>query len=216
MSNHIHDHFQSVDPILAQAFERIGEIPPITKKGSSADHFTELCASIISQQLSVKVADVIWTRFVHLFSNGKNWEKGEPEVSLSPVELLSIPDQMMRDQGLSWAKIKYVKDLASKVIEKEILLEELDPLSNEEVIRELTKVKGIGRWTAEMFLMFALARPDVFSTGDLGLKRAIQNLYMLQNEPTESELLELTAKWSPYRSYASRILWRTLDNEPKK
>ncbi len=212
----IYQHFQRVDPLLAEALLRIGDIPPITKKGSSADHFTELCASIISQQLSVKVADVIWTRFVHLFSNAQDWKKGDPEPSLDPQELLSIPDQVVRDQGISWAKIKYCKDLATKVINQEIHLESLDALSNDEVITELTTVKGIGRWTAEMFLMFALGRPDVFSTGDLGLKRAIQKLYTLESEPTESELIELTQKWSPYRTYASRILWRVLDNEPKK
>ncbi len=211
----IHEHFKSVDPILAQALEAIGEIPPITKKGTSSDHFTELCASIISQQLSVKVADVIWTRFVHLFANGKEWKKGDPQPRLSAEELLTIPDQSIRDQGVSWAKIKYVKDLATKVIARELLLEELDALDNEAVILALTRVKGIGRWTAEMFLMFALARPDVFSMGDLGLKRAIQKLYSLPIEPTEKELATLTAKWSPYRTYASRILWRTLDNEPK-
>jgi DNA-3-methyladenine glycosylase II len=201
----IHEHFKSVDPVLAKALETIGEIPPVTKKGDSRDHFTALCESIVSQQLSVKVADVIWKRFTTLMHDDVN-----PEV------VVQTPDQLLRDQGLSWAKIKYVKDLAQKVIEKELLLEELESLENEEVIIALTKVKGIGRWTAEMFLMFALARPDVFSMGDLGLKRAIQKLYKLENEPTEIELTELTAKWSPYRTYASRILWRTLDNEPKK
>lgn len=213
---HIQKHFESVDPVLAKALELIGEIPPITKKGSTSDHFTGLCASIISQQLSVKVADVIWMRFVHLFSNGKDWNKNDPEPSLDPSELLTIPDQLLRDQGLSWAKIKYVKDLAQKVLDREIDLESLDTLENDEVIIQLTKVKGIGKWTAEMFLMFALARPDVYSMGDLGLKRAIQKLYTLEKEPTEAQLQELTSKWSPYRSYASRILWRTLDNEPKK
>lgn len=209
------EHFISVDPILAQALESIGEIPPIVKKGSSSDYFTSLCASIVSQQLSVKVADVIWTRFVHLFSNGTEWNTGSPEPPLSPEELLTIPDQTLRDQGLSWAKIKYVKDLAANVIDKSLVLESLDQLSNEEVVLELTKVKGIGKWTAEMFLMFALARPDVYSLGDLGLKRAIQKLYHLTAEPDDDVLVSITTKWSPYRSYASRILWRTLDNESK-
>lgn len=201
----IHDHFQSVDPVLAQALELIGEIPPVTKKGNSSDHFTALCESIVSQQLSVKVADVIWKRFVTLL-----------EDQVEPERVLQTPDQLLRDQGLSWAKIKYIKDLATKVADQEILLEKIDELSNEEVIIELTKVKGIGKWTAEMFLMFALARPDVFSMGDLGLKRAIQKLYKLEKEPSEAELVDLTSKWSPYRTYASRILWRTLDNEPSK
>jgi DNA-3-methyladenine glycosylase II len=211
----IFSHFKTVDLILFDALEKIGEIPAVTKKGNSADHFTELCTSIISQQLSVKVADVIWQRFVRLFPDSGEWTKGQTEPSLSPEELLRIPDQLIRDQGVSWAKIKYVKDLAQKVIDKEIDLEHLDTLPDEEVIIALTKVKGIGRWTAEMFLMFALARPDIFSTGDLGLKRAIQKLYGLQTEPDEKKLLSLSKKWSPYRTYAARILWRSLDNEPK-
>ncbi|MEP7167223.1 MAG: DNA-3-methyladenine glycosylase [Candidatus Woesebacteria bacterium] len=215
MSKKIDSHFQTVDSILFAALQKIGEIPPVTKKGNSADHFTELAASIISQQLSTKVADVIWTRFVHLFPEGKEWAKGQPEPSLSPTKVLKVPDQLMRDQGLSWAKIKYIKDLAQKVVDKEIDLEHLDTLPDEEVITELVKVKGIGRWTAEMFLMFGLARPDIFSTGDLGLKRAIQKLYSLETEPDELKLLELSQKWSPYRTFAARILWRSLDNETK-
>jgi DNA-3-methyladenine glycosylase II len=119
----------------------------------------------------------------------------------------------MRDQGISWAKIKYIKDLAQKVVDHEVDLVQIETLSDEEVIIALTKVKGIGRWTAEMFLMFALARPDIFSTGDLGLKRAIQKLYGLKVEPDEKKLLQLSKKWSPYRTYAARILWRTLDQK---
>jgi len=213
MSTPIHTHFEKVDPILFQALQTLTEIPAVSKKGNSADHFTELCASIISQQLSTKVADVIWARFVHLFSNGTDWAKGQSEPTLSPEELLQIPDQTMRDQGISWAKIKYIKDLAQKVVDHEIDLEHIETLSDEDVIIALTKVKGIGRWTAEMFLMFALARPDIFSTGDLGLKRAIQKLYGLKAEPDEKKLLQLSKKWSPYRTYAARILWRTLDQK---
>ena len=198
---HIFIHFESVDPILFEALTRIGEIPPVTKKGNSADHFTELCASIISQQLSVKVADVIWTRFVHLFPEGRDWAKGETEPSLSHQRVLEVPDQQMRDQGISWAKIKYIKDLAQKVANKEIDLEQIDSLPDEEVIAELVKVKGIGRWTAEMFLMFSLARPDTFPVDDLGIKKAMAKLKLKKSD-----------RWKPYRTVASWYLWRSLEN----
>lgn len=198
-------HFEQVDPILHQAAILIGEIPEVSKRRSKVDHFTELSASIVSQQLSTKVADVIWGRVLKLMTDEK----------VSPEQVLAIDTEIFRKQGLSYSKIKYIKDLAQKVVDSEIDLEKLDVLPDEEVIVELVKVKGIGRWTAEMFLMFSLGRPDVFSTGDLGLKRAIQKLYGLKTEPDEKKLLELSKKWAPYRTTASRILWRSLDNEPK-
>lgn len=198
-------HFESVDPILSQALARLGEIDLTSQKKNATDYFIALCESIVSQQLSVKVADVIWARVVALM----------PDQKISPEHILAIDTEVFRAQGMSYSKIKYIKDLAQKVVDKEIDLSLLDSLPNEEVITTLTKVKGIGRWTAEMFLMFALARPDIFSTGDLGLKRAIQKLYGLESEPDEKTLLVMSAKWAPYRTYAARILWKSLDNEPK-
>lgn len=213
MSDPVYLYFETADPILFKALKNIGGIPPVAKKGNQADHCNQLCEAIISQQLSTKVADVIWKRFVHLCPDGKDWEKGKPEPTLSPEFLLQIPDQTIRDQGISWAKVNYIKDLAQKIMNEEIDLGHLDNLSDEDVIAELTKVKGIGRWTAEMFLMFALARPDVFSTGDLGLKRAMQRLYGWDQEPDEKLLLRVSSRWSPYRTSACRILWRTLDQK---
>lgn len=197
-------YFQKIDPVLYEAMKVIGEIPPVTKRRSKVDHFTELCASIVSQQLSTKVADIIWARVLHLL----------PDQQVTPESILSTDTESFRKVGISYAKIRYIKDLAQKVRDQVIDLEKLDDLSDEEIISELIKVKGIGRWTAEMFLMFSLDRPDVFSVGDLGLKRAIQKLYALESEPDEKYLRELSSKWSPYRTHASRILWRSLDNEP--
>ena len=124
---------------------------------------------------------------------------------------MKIPDQKIRDAGLSWAKVKYLKDLADKVKNKVIHLEKLDTLSNEEVITELTKVKGIGPWTAEMFLMFTLGREDVFSHGDLGLKNAIKKLYGFKKDPTRKQVEKIIARWTPYKTYACRILWKSLE-----
>jgi DNA-3-methyladenine glycosylase II len=115
---------------------------------------------------------------------------------------------------MSWGKIKYVKDLSYRVLDGSLHLSKLDNMSNEEVIVELVAVKGIGPWTAEMFLMFSLARPDVFSFGDLGLKNAIKNLYGVEDVTVEY-MEKLSKKWSPYRTYAALILWETLDNKPK-
>jgi len=190
-------HFKKNDPTLFKYIELIEAF----EVNEEVDYFASLCSSIVSQQLSTRVADVIWSRVLNLFPNKV------PE----PQHILDLSEAELRAVGLSFAKIKYMKDLASKVLSGELVLEKLPSMSNDEVIAELTKVKGIGTWTAEMFLMFTLARPDVFSKGDLGLKKAIQKIYGLAEMPTEAEMLRYEEKWKPYRTYASRILWRTLD-----
>ncbi len=124
-----------------------------------------------------------------------------------------MPDAKLRSVGLSTAKVKYIKDLAVKVQKKEVLLYKLEKMSDEEVIEHLVQVKGIGRWTGEMFLMFALQRPDVFSHGDLGLRNAIQKLYKFKKAPTQKQIEKIVSKWSPHRTLASRYLWKSLDNE---
>lgn len=116
----------------------------------------------------------------------------------------------MRSVGLSGQKARYIQDLAQKVTNKELVLEKLNMLENEEIINELVKVKGVGRWTAEMFLMFALRREDIFSYGDLGLRKAIQKLYGLKKEPTQKQAEKIAKNWIPYRTYACRILWKSL------
>lgn len=185
------------DPILGKVIKKAGMVE-FTQDES---YFYSLVSSIVSQQLSTKAADTIWKRFVELLPDGK----------VVPESVLKLEDQSIRDAGISWSKIKYIKDLAQKTQDSGILFEQFEIMTNEEIITELVKVKGIGRWTAEMFLMFAMQRPDVFSYGDLGLRRAIQNLYGMDHEPSLDEAEKISQKWMPYRTIASRYLWRSLE-----
>ena len=194
-------HFQTIDPILASLIEKVG--PLTISKSTPTDYFVHLCREIIGQQLSGKVADVIFARFEKLFSRKR----------ITPQALLKYSEETLRSTGMSWSKTRFIRDLAHTVVNKDIHLKELVEKSNEEVIKELTKIKGIGPWTAEMFLMFTLGREDVFSHGDLGLKRAIQNLYDFKKEPTRKQIEKISRKWSPYRTYACRILWSSLDQK---
>lgn len=194
-------HLSTTDPILAQLVKKYN-LPP--QKVLRRSRFEALVESIISQQLSVKAADTIFFRFVGLFPRSKF---PKPEV------VAKLPTSKFRKVGISGQKAGYIKDLAGQVASGKLKLGSLHRLENEKVIAELIKVKGIGRWTAEMFLMFTLRRPDVFSPGDLGLRNAIQRLYKLKGPPTERQLENITKKWSPYRTTAARYLWRSLDNK---
>lgn len=187
-------HFNRVDPILFSAAQNID---PFVLKTSN-DYFTELCKSIIYQQLSVLAGRSILNKFHNLFPNNK----------ITVEYLLQIPDEQIRKAGISFPKIKYLKDLSQKVLNQEILFDKIQTSDEDTIINILTQVKGIGKWTAEMFMMFSLGRPDIFSAGDLGLRNAIQRLYKLDNKPTEKQLLQISSKWSPYRTYACVILWR--------
>lgn len=161
--------------------------------------FESLCSSIINQQLSNKAAAVIFVRFEALFKRER----------ISPEKLSKISIEKIRSAGISYPKIKYLKDLSEKIISREVELEKFEKLPNEKIIEELILVKGIGRWTAEMFLMFALGREDVFSYGDLILRKSFQKLYGFKKEPSVEEVEKITQKWSPYKTYASRVLWRS-------
>jgi len=167
------------------------------------NYFSDLVETIIGQQLSVKAAKTIHTRFKTLFSN---------ELEINAQDILDTPDEKMRETGISRQKIVYLKHLSSLVSSGELNLINLQKLSDDEIINLLTKVKGIGRWTAEMFLIFTLGRQDIFSVGDLGLKNAISNIYKI-DKSDYSAILKISQKWSPYRSIASLYLWRSLDNE---
>ena len=194
------EHFKKVDPHLHSVGSRIDIIDLILHP----DPFIRLCRSIVGQQLSVKAASTIFGRFEKLFQK-----------EINPIELLKFSDEKLREAGLSFQKIKYLRDLSQKTLDKELDIYNLHKKNNDEVIADLLKVKGIGQWTAEMFLMFSLAREDVFSFGDLGLQNAIMKLYGLQAKPTIEYMEKLSKKWSPYRTYAALILWRSLNNEPK-
>jgi DNA-3-methyladenine glycosylase II len=166
--------------------------------------FEALVEAIVSQQLSIKAADTIFNRFVAL-TPGKKFP--------TPREIIKMPTAKMRKCGLSGMKVKFIKDLAKKTLDGSLNFKTIDKLSDEEVIEHLTSVKGIGRWTAEMFLIFSLQRDDIFSYGDLGLRNALQRIYKMKKPPTPAQAEKITAKWRPYRSLGSRYLWASIDNK---
>lgn len=199
MSAKARKHLQSVDAKLYSYVQRI-TIPDFTKR---QDSFTELCDTIISQQLSGRAASTIFSRFVDLFLAKK----------ITPEKLLKLSDEKIRSCGASWAKVRSLKDLARKVKDKIVNLEKLDVMSDDEVKNHLIQIKGIGPWSAEMFLMFSLGREDIFSFGDLGLKKGLMKVYGMKKEPTQKQIEKIVSKWSPHRTYASRILWKCLEIE---
>jgi len=187
-----------IDPILATVIKKV----PVPKWQPQSNYFRALVEAIINQQLSEKAADTITTRFIGLF----------PDSTFpTPQFVLQIPDDTIRTAGISYAKIAYIKDLAQKCIDNTLQFEQIHTFSDEEVITHLTQVKGIGRWSAEMFLMFAMCRPDIFSYGDLGLRNAMQKLYKLKKPPSLKKAQQISYKWRPYRSWACRYLWMSLD-----
>ena len=168
-----------------------------------------LCASIMSQQLSTKVATVIHNRFLALYG-GK-----EP----LPQQIIDTPFDKLRGIGLSNAKVNYVKNVAQFELDFGMDAKRLHKMDNEEVIAYLTQIKGVGRWTTEMLLMFALGREDVFAVDDLGIQNAMINLYKLDNSDRKKlreDMLRISKKWSPYRTYACLHLWQWKDNTPVK
>lgn len=167
-----------------------------------------LCASIISQQLSTKVADVIHARFLGLFG-GK-----EPQ----PQQILDCSIETLRTAGLSTAKANYIQHVARFELEQGMGARKLQAMTNEEVIAYLTAIKGVGRWTVEMLLMFALGREDVFAVDDLGIQNAMAEIYRIDKADRKflkQEMLRISAKWAPYRTYACLHLWRWKDNSPE-
>lgn len=201
MKSLVRKHFQKADPILYRELCRFeGQVDSLTPRVTH-DYFSDLCEAIINQQLSEKAGMTIFGRFRKLF----------PEGTITPSRVSQLPQASIRSIGVSWSKVRFIQDLAQKVIGEEIHLELLKDLGDSEVIAQLTRIRGIGPWTAEMFLMFSLGREDVFSFGDLGLKRAIQKLYKFKREPTRRQMEKIVVKWAPYKTYACRILWRSLD-----
>src|SRR5437868_4655697 len=191
------------DPILAAAIKRIGPCGMADRQRT--EHLNALVGAIVSQQLSTKAAATIFGRFVALFPEGQ---------ALSPAAIAAHSDAALRGVGLSGQKVGYLRDLCARIADGRLNLDEVDSLPDELVIERLTAVKGFGRWTAEMFLMFRLHRPDVLPAGDLGIVNAIQRLYRLRKRPDAKRILKMGNAWRPYRSVASWYLWQTLRNEP--
>jgi len=189
------------DPVLASYMETIGPC----RLTPAADPFVALVEAIISQQLSVKAADTIFGRLVAIC----------PRRSITPKAIFSTSERVLRSVGLSRQKISYLKDLAGRWIAGEIRPKEFHPLPDEEIIARLVAVKGIGRWTAEMFLIFALNRTDVLPVDDLGLKKAIRRAYRLRKIPSPDRIRKIAEPWRPYRSIATWYLWKSLNNGPE-
>jgi DNA-3-methyladenine glycosylase II len=190
------------DPVLAAVIAKAGKLARAREKDPAPNgHFRELVIAIINQQLSGKAADTIQKRFEALFA---------PKKFPTARDVLAMPAPKMRKAGLSKMKVSFIKDLAKKVLDGTIDFKKMPQWTDEEVIEHLVRVKGIGRWTAEMFLMFSLGRDDVFSYGDLGLKNAIKKLYKLRAHPSPRQAEKISSAWKPYRTLASRYLWKSL------
>jgi DNA-3-methyladenine glycosylase II len=197
------------DPTMAALIERLGKIDLATrlrrrKEERPADAYGALLRAIVGQQLSTKAARTIYGRVVDLFDG----------TTPSPQQLLEADEADLRAAGLSGRKVEYIRDLASHVIEGELELDRLGQLEDAEVIEEIVAVRGLGVWTAEMFLIFHLERPDVLSGGDLGIRKAIQLEYGLEQMPTPTQVLEIGERWRPHRSLASLYLWESLAAVP--
>jgi len=194
-------HFKKVDPKLYA----LGIDFEISNIAPSHDLFRDIAWTIVGQQLSGKAADTIFARFEALF----------PRKRVTHDHIPKLSDLEIRSAGLSGAKMRAIRSLAEHVTTGSLDLLHIPHLSDEDVKIELTKVKGIGPWTAEMILMFSLGRTDVFSMGDLVLRREIMNLHGWKKELGEKKLKETLARWSPYRTYAAKILWRSADTKKK-
>jgi DNA-3-methyladenine glycosylase II len=167
----------------------------------------QLIGSIMSQQLNTKVADIIYNRFLALYNNK------EPK----PQQILDTPDETLRSIGLSNAKVSYVKNVSRFCVEHKITDKKLHAMSNEEIIELLTQIKGVGKWTVEMLLMFALGREDVFSIDDYGVQSAMIKIYKLQKldkKKLREKLIKISDKWSPYKTYGCLYCWHWKDNTP--
>ena len=192
-------HLKKADPVLGSILERVGPF----KIQYRDPTFETLVRSIVYQQLSGRVASVIFGRFAGLMPGGK----------ITPQGILKLTPAKMRKAGLSKQKTAYIRDLARKTQRGKVQFEALAELADHEVIEHLTQVKGIGVWTAHMFLIFALQRLDVLPTGDLGVRTAIRKAYGMEELPHPKQIEELAVTWRPYCSVASWYLWRSLENQ---
>ncbi len=199
------DYLAKHDTVLSVVIAKYGlcDIKP------HRNYYQELVDAIISQQLSVKATRSIEKRFCELF--------GSTDFP-APEKILEKNVEELRAVGLSRGKAAYILDLAQHVVDGRVKFDHLDALSNEDVLAELTAVKGIGEWTAHMFLMFCMGRLDILAHGDLGIKNGIQKLYNLDHSPTPDEIKDLAVKnaWHPYESVACWYIWQSLDNAPNK
>ncbi len=182
-------HFE-IDPVMHEVMLKY----PFPERGINNNHFEELIRSIIYQQISIKAGKTVFDRLMNRFS-------------ITPEALFATPDDEIQACGLTYKKVEYMKSLAKAVINGDVHFDDIEEMTDKEVITMLIQVKGIGVWTAEMFLMFSLGRQDVNSYGDLAIRRGFKNLYRLKDEPTKKEFMEKVTVWSPYSTYAHFYLW---------
>lgn len=200
------EHLRASDPVLAGVIDRVGKLPTARQgRPELDDHYGALVRTIVGQQLSVLAARAIYGRLTERFG-------GRPP---TPQELLADePEELRAAAGLSRAKVGFLRSLAEHALSGELELDRLNELDDDAVIAELVAVKGIGEWSAHMFLMFHLDRPDVLAVGDLGIRRAIEISYGLGALPKPEQMEQIAEPWQPHRTLACRYLWRSLDNEP--
>lgn len=193
-------YLKRVDPVLARVIEQVG--PCRIQLRTDGTHFQALARAIVFQQLSGKAAGTIYSRFNALY----------PDTLPHPEAVLATTDEQLRAVGLSRQKIGYMRDLSLKVTTGDLPLDAVEHMADDDLIAHLVQVKGIGRWTAQMFLMFRLGRPDVLPELDLGIQNAIRKAYRMRKRPTPKQVKRIGAKWSPHSSVASWYLWRSLEN----
>lgn len=194
-------HLRAADPLLGAWISRAGTCGLTRVRDGT--HFGYLARSIVYQQLNGKAAATIFGRFEALFGGRV------PE----PRALLKVPDPTLRGVGLSARKAEYLKGLAQDVLDGRVPLETVDALDDAAAIALLTRVRGVGEWTAQMFLMFRLGRPDILPTLDYGVQTAVKRLYRLRKHPSPARLAQIGAKWAPYRTVASWYLWKVVDTQ---
>jgi DNA-3-methyladenine glycosylase II len=193
-------HLRAADPVLAGLIRRVG--PYRLEVRRTGTHYDALVRSIVYQQLSGKAAGTIYRRFLELYPG----RRARAEL------VLDSTDERLRSAGLSRQKVGYLRDLSARVADRSLPLAHLGRLSDDAIIEHLVQVKGIGRWTAQMFLMFRLGRPDVLPELDLGVQNAIQRAYGLASRPTPKDVVRIGARWRPHASMAAWYLWRSLEN----
>jgi DNA-3-methyladenine glycosylase II len=199
-------HLRASDPVLRALIDAVGpDTMGDSRAGRPADHYGALVRAIVGQQLSTKAAQAIYARLTDRFGGR----------TPTPVEVLEDdPDELRAAAGLSRAKVSFLRSLAEHVLDGSLALEQLEALSDAEVMAELVAVRGLGPWTAHMFLMFHLQRPDVLAVGDLGIRRAVMIRYGLAMMPSAAEVEEIAEHWRPYRTLASLFLWESLRATP--
>jgi DNA-3-methyladenine glycosylase II len=199
------EHLRSGDHVMRRIIDERGPIDPETdRRGSRPDPYEALARAIVGQQLSTKAARSIWERLVEILGGTF------PE----PSGLLAVDAEVIRGAGLSRSKVNFLRDLSQRVEDGRLDFRRLMELPDEDVVATLTEIKGVGPWTAEMFLIFHLGRPDVISAGDLGIRRAVQIEYGLDELPGPTDLERIAEPWRPHRTLACLYLWRSLDNAP--